>query len=138
LAPGCQLTFDAGANQTATAAYNARFGTSFGNIGQVIGDLPPPILVLTGSSITYRLTGTTFERSLDGQPWAVVLNDVLDFQVERIFDLNGNGTWLSAAGHAEAGEVVRVSDGAPLPVGASAQSFLGMRLGILTFGQRAD
>lgn len=134
----CQVTFGTSDNQETVNVFNTRYGTNFNNIGQVFSSMPSPLQILVGSSFTYRLNGTTLERSANGSAFEPILDNVWDFQIERIFDVNGNATFLDAAGNFEPNEVVTLSDGAPLPTGASAANFLGLRIGLMTFSRAAD
>jgi hypothetical protein len=134
----CQITFGTADNQQTVNQFNTRYGTTYNNIGQVFSAMPPPLQVLVGSAYTWRLNGTTLERSVNGSAFEPILDNVYDFQIERIYDINGNATYLDAQGLFEPGEVVTVSDGAPLPVGATAENFLGLRIGLMTFSRAAD
>lgn len=134
----CQVTFGTADNQQTVNQFNTRYGTNHANIGQVFSAMPPPLQLLVGSAYTWRLNGTTLERSVNGAAFEPILDNVYDFQIERIYDINGNATYLDGQGLFEANEVVTASDGAPLPVGATAENFLGLRIGLMTFARAAD
>ena len=73
------------------------------------------------------MNGTTLQRSVDGGATFVdVLTDVFDLQVERVYNVNGTLTTVTS------------STTAALPAGATADNFLGIRIGIITFGRAAD
>ncbi|HEY1098954.1 MAG TPA: hypothetical protein VGF99_08495, partial [Myxococcota bacterium] len=87
----CRITMPTGtAATTAVTAYNARYGTTFSTLTQVLTQITP-LQVLFGSNFTFRVRNNTLQRSTDGVTFVNVLENVLDLQVERLY-ITSDGT----------------------------------------------
>ena len=145
----CSIDFAGSVNAAAVAAYNTSYKTacetgttdaspttgSCATTAAAIANLQPT-QALVGSSFTYRVRNQKLERSLNGGAFEVVLDDVLDLQVERIFDSDGDGA-IEAVNERGEVEIVTASTGAE-PTSATPATFLGLRIGIVTFGRAPE
>lgn len=124
----CKLNFPTGQQQTDIKdAYNLKYDPDENNINGVLNGIGSPMRILFGNSFTYRLSGTNLQRSTDGgTSFETILTDVFDLQVERIYESAGVLTTVTA------------NTGTALPAGLTADNFLGLRIGIITFGKSAD
>jgi hypothetical protein len=130
--PGaCKINYPPGQQQTdVVAAFNARYGTSVRNMNELMGAMQP-ISVLIGSSFTYRLNGTTLQRSTSNGTFEDILDNVFDFQIEQVY-FDDDATNLGTT-------YVRATTGTALPEGFESDEFIGLRIGIVTFAPaRAD
>ncbi len=145
----CAVDFAGAANTNAFVAYNktAKRGCettttdttpltgSCTTTAAAIADLAPT-QALVGSSFVYRVMNKKLERSLNGGAFDIVLDNVVDLQVERVFDSDGDGAF-EAVNEAGEVEIVTASTGSE-PASATAASFLGLRIGVVTFGRAPD
>lgn len=145
----CAIDFAGSANANAFAAYNksTKRGCETGatdstplsgsctTTALAMADLAPT-QALVGSSFVYRVKNKKLERSLNGGAFEVVLENVVDLQIERVFDSDGDGA-IEAVNEDGDVEVVTASTGNE-PASATPASFLGLRIGVMTFGRAVD
>lgn len=131
-AGACRFTFPTGAQASdAVSAYNARFSTTKPNLKEVLKDVvgegaATSGQILFGSSFTYRVQGTTLQRSVNGGASFVdVLTDVLDLQVERVYRNTDGSLCVVSATTGQAHSCIE-------------DNFLGLRLGVITFATGQD
>jgi prepilin-type N-terminal cleavage/methylation domain-containing protein len=135
----CLLSFAAGgAADLGIVQYNAQFDVSKNTAEEVYTDMglvneTSTVNLTVGTTFRYKLNHTTktLQRSMNGGAFVDVMDGIYDFQVERIFDANGNGDYQDSTGF-EANEVVRATSGTPLAGTVTyAKDFLGLRVGIM-------
>lgn len=124
----CQLNFPKGKQlDDVIEGYNLQYGTTENSIANVLKDLEPT-QVLFGSVFIYRLNGTTLQRSTDnGLTFVNILDDVYDLQLQRVF-LLADGLTIKQYDVSTGDEPAEL-DGA---------TFLGLRIGLMTFGVSPD
>lgn len=111
---------------------------SCADLSEVIDDIQngtAPFEVLIGNTFTYSVLNSRLRRGLNDGAAEDVLDNVLDLQVERIFDENGDGI-VQNPNLAGVNETVTVSTGLE-PLEIRPEAFLGIRLGVVTFGRAA-
>lgn len=139
-AAACKLVFPTGADETdVVARYNAKYGTSVGNMAAMLADLAPANAasqILFGTTFRYSIGGTAAApvllRSVNGAADAVIVDNIADMQIERVYDIDANGIIAP-------GEIVTANTiGGPLPAGANEQTFLALRIGLVAFSRASD
>lgn len=130
--PGdCKINFANGQQQDEdVAAYNTRYGESVNGYNGAFSNLGAAE-VLAGTAFTYRLNGNDLQRKLNDGPFETIVGGIFDLQAERIFDIDGDGV-------IDPGETVSDDPTAPLPTGARADNFLGLRIGLIAFARAPD
>lgn len=128
---GCKIVYPTGQQAgDVVAAYNSIYDPDVSNINQMFGPVPNglgPIQILSGTGFTYRLDAArnVLQRSTNlGANFVDILEGVYDFQVQRVYQ-DGDTTHF-------------LNEGAPLPAGVVKEEFVGLRLGLITFGRSVD
>jgi hypothetical protein len=123
----CKITYPTGKQASDIVdRYNASTGLNASNISNMF-DLMLPAQILAGSAFTYQLDSArnVLQRSTDGgETFIDILDGVFDLQVQRVFQTPG--------------EPVFVSEGEALPADVEADDFIGLRIGLVTFGRAVD
>jgi hypothetical protein len=110
--------------------FNQATGRNVSNINQLFGPVPDglgPIQVLSGNGFTYRLdtARNVLQRSTDfGGTFRDILEGVFDLQVERVYQ-RGTDTFF-------------LDEGQAFPAGVTRDDFIGLRIGLVTFGRAVD
>jgi Tfp pilus assembly protein PilW len=135
-AASCNLVLPGGgAGSQAVDDFNDKYGTAHATLNEVLDDIGP-MAIAFGTTFRYAIGGTVdapvLVRSVNNEPSATIAENIADLQVERWFDINGDGE-ISPS------EVVTTDTlGGVLPAGATADNFLGLHIGLLAFGKAAD
>jgi Tfp pilus assembly protein PilW len=135
-AASCNLVLPVGAGGAqAVTAYNGKYGTTHTNLADVLTEINP-IAFAFGTSFRYEIAGTTdapsLRRSVNGGASAIIAENIADLQVERWYDINGDGV-------VAASEIASTDSlSGTLPAGANANNFLGLHIGLLAFGKAAS
>ena len=120
--------------------YNRKYGTPCNgklcvSVDEVLADLRVQgggaVQLLFGSSFNYRVDGESLQRSVDGVTFSTVVDSIFDMQVERLYDIDNNGT-------IDVKEVITVDTGVAVPAGASEDTVLGIRIGVIAFGKTTE
>lgn len=124
----CKLNFPTGKQgDDFVEGFNQQYGASEGNVNGVLNAIDPT-QVLFGSSFIYRLQGSTLQRSNDGgATFTNILDNVFDLQVQREF-LLADGVTIHRTSKSS-GDEDFATEGA---------TFLGLRIGLITFATSAD
>ena len=132
----CKLVLPSGVDATqAVTAYNSKYGTAHATLTQVLTEIGP-VAFAFGTSFRYEIAGTTaapvLQRSVNGAASALIADNIADLQVERWYDIDGDG--VVAAGEVVSSDTLTGS----LPPGANSDNFLGLHIGLLAFGKAAS
>jgi Tfp pilus assembly protein PilW len=103
---GCLLSFAAGGStDLGVVQYNTQFNVTKTNNAGIFTDMnlvdETTVVNLTvGTTFRYKLNqaAKTLQRSVNGGAFVDVMEGIYDFQVERIFDVDGNGDYQNATG----------------------------------------
>lgn len=144
----CSLTFSAGGpNADAVAKYLADHSqagvTDLPTVLTSLGGIAGSSTLLFGMTLEYRIGGTgpanVLQRrvnSVDPAGFVDVLKDTLDLQVMRGFDLNRDGALQDEEFETDPGFGAAVA--AAGASGASADTFVGVKIGLVTFAKTVD
>lgn len=108
------------------AVYNATYDPDVGNINNLFNQMVP-IQILAGSGFTYRLDSkrNVLQRSTNGGvSFTDILDGVFDLQVQRVFQKDSTTHFIS--------------EGQALPADVTRDDFIGLRIGLVTFGRAVD
>lgn len=137
----CRIHF--GNNTANVAAFNTRTGNKVcgggacGNVQAVLAAIGTGA-VSVASSYEYRVGAEGLERRVDGAPWQLAVPGVRDMQLAEAHDLNSDGViaaneWAGRAGAPASRGALSVSG-----VAASAQTYFGAEVVLMTSNRVAD
>lgn len=130
----CQINYPPGkGNKDVVDQYNATYNANIANINKLFStpssdpDAFAPIQILSGNGFTFRLdtARNMLQRSTNfGNSFTDILEGVHDLQVQRVYQ-KGDNTFF-------------MNEPDPLPAGVTKEDFVGLRLGLITFGRAVD
>lgn len=130
----CQINYPPGqGNKDVVDRYNATYNANINNITKLFGtpssdpDAFAPIQILSGNGFTFRLdtARNMLQRSTNfGISFTDILEGVHDLQVQRVYQ-KGDNTFF-------------MNEPDPLPAGVTKEDFVGLRIGLVTFGRAVD